>query len=1086
MASTALDQFRTTAVAFDDLIVSVGTAIAAAQDEMDRAGLELQRQAIREVRSAGGALELPGVTCYAIPETKLSLRVGLSMRSPDGEGAPVLQAVPINAASSAEGGVELSATSAIELRFVSVPRSDSPPGPPTGRLRSSEVLELLGGPWTSERSGASALLVDELVSERLWLAMELVASEPVRLAVVDDRRGEIISSIFDDHRPDAAALEVVGAPWLERVLPAEGRAGQILEVQGDNLLTLAGQTTLRLDGLPVPILRLGMRALAFKIPAWSTRGDLEVTTPLGSATLERAFRPLPTIDGFDPPRGCFDSLLQKGTWITIEGRNLRPGCSVRFANDVLAKRVTFVSETRMQVEVPSGAASGPLRLELEGHVDATKRSFRVLPKVDRVQPRQATVGAVLTLTGNAFDAVQEIGVGRATIRAEDFELHTSTRIQLRVPPGATDGPLSVRIPGEGAGELDLVQTRDRFYVVPKITGFSPSTVIPGQLLMVRGEGLDPRPDMMTLLFEARGGLGEAPVLSVSDDRRSLTTRVPSDAVCGRLLLVRKNIYSGQSPDDTSSTSEGRLTVLTADGSPRDVLLDERFSNAGLPGWSVESGAWSIIAGQLACRGIGRLSHTLPEGHRTLVVHAEILAAACFGLSLRKEGSDELLQLWIRFAEAGSTLTWSTLHPNGRQALVGSAVLPQRPGGSHLLSLWAAPSGIDSLDLRVALDQQQVHRQVVQSQWISAVALLSDETEQRWDNVVMLGRDALALPEPGDHRFAPVPTDESSLLPVVTGFEPRGGAVGSQVAVLGEHLEGVIRVMLGGVEAVIEEARGDRVILRVPEGAVSGTLEIHARSEVVVASHERFQVHPVLTGSFPMRTAPGARMYLFGRNLPTEPAAFEVMVLGQAAEVLSASASAIVVRVPDVEGSGLIEVVDTTTARSQSLFVEVERAHTVLDLVADAAQAEWRTLEGRRELGAPVGPGGGSVRLGDGVSSVDGEEAGSVLVLEPPPSSTDELDGELGLVDVEVGDRLEVRFGAQGRLVGEIQLAVYLRTGNEVRALLPPTLVDPTGEVSTAFTLVDASMSRASMVVTARRTAAGSGVVVLSACRIWRG
>src|SRR5690606_36523113 len=152
----------------------------------------------------------------------------------------------------------------------------------------------------------------------------------------------------------------------------------------------------------------------------------------------------------------------------------------------------------MQVEVPSGAATGPLALVLadSDHTQVLVDFFVVLPRVDRVSPRQAEVGDELTLTGSHLVDIQAIAIGRAQVPASAFTLNTPTQIRLRVPSGATDGPLVVLATGQ-AGTTVEIHTRDIFYVIPAITGFAQKLALPGQLLTVQGEGLDPDPDMMT-------------------------------------------------------------------------------------------------------------------------------------------------------------------------------------------------------------------------------------------------------------------------------------------------------------------------------------------------------------------------------------------------------------------------------------------------------------------------------------------------------------------------------------------------------------------------------------------------------------
>ncbi len=1023
-----------TTIAFDELIVQVGTAIATAQREMDQAHVDFQREVARTVQERGlTQLEVHAANAYAIPETKLSLKIGLSMHFPEDGSEPTLEAVPVNASSASGGEIDVSTTTEIELRFVAVPQSQQPPPLPTSRLTSTEIETMLREPWLADarpRGGTTRL--EELSEDRLWLSTTLVAREPEMLVVVDDRKSVVLAAIVQAQRPSPEDLEPVGPPELGSPTPERGPRGTIIEFTGDDLLTLGGQTTLTLDGRGVPIVRHGMHRIAFAIPPWVTRGDVEVSTPLGKVTRAAAFTALPSIASFEPRQGWYDAVRRQGTWVTIAGANLRPGCSIRFAGGVVADKLQFVSETRMQVEVPDGATTGPLCLVLDGsdHTQVLIDFFVVLPRVDRVTPRQAEVGEELTLTGSHLIDIRAIAVGRARVMAAEFTLNTPTQIRLLVPPGASDGPLVLQASGQAADPVEI-RTRDIFYVIPAITGFAQRVALPGQLLTIQGEGLDPEPDMMTLLFDAIGGISEAPVLSVASDRRSFTTRVPADAATGYLLLLRKKIYSGRSPGDTSFTTDNKLTVLTAEGVASDVLVDERFSegSAALARWSIESGTWTIGEGQLACLGTGRLARTLAEPRTTLILHTEVLGASRFGISLRLASSGDQLQLWISLADSGSVLTWSILDALNQQTLVGSAPLADQPGGDHLLSLRCEP-GVDATTrLRVAIDQLEVHELIRPAFAISGFALLSDIANQRWDNVVALGRDVLALAEPGAYRFAPIAVDRALTLPRIDQATPTFGGPGTLVELRGANLQDVVYAFVGGSETAMELVEAGRVTLRVPEAANTGPIELRTRGGMTVVSPGAHVMPPVITDLVPTKLLVGQVLQLIGRNLPVEIGAFGVKVLASAAQVMAATSSMITVLVPDVVGDGVVELEQLGLATTAAGMVGVARERVVIDLAEAAAAANWTV-------------GGDLVAFG-------GVEVGAGIVMRPPKLGIGKLRGRFagvlpeGVAILRVQCSIEAAPGA-----GAITIAVSVVTAGQTEVVVPASRVFP-GE-STRF------------------------------------
>jgi hypothetical protein len=1017
----ALDRFGQVAIAFDELIVQVGRAIARAQQSMDLAYIDFQRQIARGLTDGTlRHLDVVPASTYSMPETKLDLRIGLSMRYPEGGDTPELSAVPLNAATTNQSDIDVEASTTISLRFLAVPQGRDTPAPPASALTAADVQAMIAGDprlaGIIEALGTPTQVLDYAVEERLWLAAFLDAREPALVVLVDDREKVILTAVARSLPPSEADLAPVGHPALHGVEPRAGRQGQILTVTGDDFLTLAGQSTLMVDGRPVPLVRHTMRSMAFKVPAWATRGDLEIVTPLGRTgeAGKAAFTPLPGFIDVSPRQGYFDTLQQRGTWIAVTGSNLRPGCTIRFATGALGQKVEIVSPARMQVEVPEHAGTGPLTLVFtdpatgEVHEQSLPEPFVVLPRVHRVTPRQATVGAEITLLGNSLAGVTEVRVGLAPVTADAFTLHTPGQIRFRVPVDATDGPIRVRV-AAGATEPIEIASRDIFYVVPRITGFVQRVVVPGQLLTVRGEGLDPDPSMMTLLFDARTGISEAPVLGVASDRRSFLTRVPEDAVTGYVLLLRKRIYSSTSPADTSNTADNKLTVLAPQGAPSDLVLEDRFDAGALDlaRWTVESGAWRVEDGLLVASGTGRLGFRLPEVRSSLAIYTDALQAERLGISLVATGQSVHRQMWLNLTSAPAVLTWSTLDARGQQVLLASVPLALVAGGNHFVSLVIAPAvEPGTLAITVSIDQEPVSTHVWPAPAVAQVALLSDSAAQRWDNVVILKGDYLRVPEPDIYRFGTLP-EPPDLPPLsVSSFAPRQGPPGTQVALTGQGLDEASQVFFGGVPASLVAVEPGRITVEVPAGALTGPIEVRGRAGVITTTRpDTFTVPPVIVQVVPSRVLVGDPLSVIGTNLPTEPGAMQVEVLGRQAEIVSATASMVTVLVPAVGGTGAtgpVVVRHAGLTAEAPMHVEVRRETVVLDLLASAGDATWTSAAGGVVFGR-MGEGSepgvlarASERLEDDASY------GPVLILRPPGPSLRALRGVYPAVDVPAG------------------------------------------------------------------------------------
>ncbi len=1017
---SGLQRFGATAIAFDDLIVQVGRAIARAQQEMDQSQARFQREVLRALQEGRmQRLEVPPPHGYTLPETTLNLKVGLSMQYPEGGGAPELSAVPLNATTTNQSDVSVEASTEVSLRFVSVPRSQEAPEPSPSALTPDKVEELARAvPAVAAALGSlpdATVWLDYAAEARLWTLAWLSAREPAVVVLVDDRAQRVVGAVAQTTLPPADALLPVGPPRLLRVTPAAARRGELLTVEGDDFLTLAGQTALQVDGRPIPPVRHSMRAIAFKLPDWVTRGDVEVTTPLGT-TGERgraAFSPLPTFASFEPARGTYDASRLRGTSFSVLGSNLRPGCRIRFATGALGVNEEVLSPGRMQVEVPPGAGSGPLTLVFGGHEQTLATPFVVLPRIERVSPRQARVGDEVAITGTSLDDIAELGVGQAVVPAAAFTLRTPRELRFRVPPDASDGHIVLRV-RLGADEVAEVPARDLFYVVPRITGFATRVVVRGQILTLRGDGLDPDPDMMALLFDAQGGLSEAPVLAVSADRKSLTTRVPVDAVTGYVLLLRKRVYSELSPADTSTTSQNKVTVLTLQGDPSDVLLEDRFDGS-LSAWAQEAGVWRIEQGMLVSEGTSRLAFTLPAARGAFAVYADVLGAQRFGFSLTPAGTAPRLQVWVDLTSATPGLTWSTVDARGQQTLLGSLAMSVLAGGNHLAQLTAAVERVvdkDVMTLTLLLDQEMVQQQTWSATSVTQVALLADapaSSPQHWDNVVVLKAPVLSLPEPALYRFGTLPVPPAVPAVRVDSFQPVRGPAGTQVTLTGIGLDAAARFFFGGVEAAVLQADGVKAVVKVPEAAQSGPIEVCGRGGAVTTTGEQaFVLPPRIVNLVPNPVLTGTELLLSGTNLPVALDQIRVEVLGVPARVVSAARSMLIVLVPDVSGTGAVSVLYAGFTVTAPQPLEVRREAVLQDLVAVAPQAAWSTSAGNVPFGSVPDSTAPGVQARAQERLEDGRDYGPVLDLHPPSPSLRALRGVYPAIDVPATGRLELR------------------------------------------------------------------------------
>lgn len=1005
-----LEKFGDTAVAFDDMIVQVGRGIARAQEMMDLSQVEFQKKAARAFKEGRmKRLDLKPSNAYVMPETKLEIKVGMSMSYPEGGGEPSLSAVPLNAASTNENDIDVEAATEIKLRFVSVPSSKEPEGPsPSALTREDAVNMAIGENRTKEIIGDGAghtLMTDYAEDARLWRITWLKAREPEVTLFIDDRKGKILDVIYRIYPPRPEEIAPVGEPLLKKVAPPKGKWGDRLTLSGDNFLTLSGQTLLTIDGRPVPLIRHSMKEVTFKVPAWAVRGDLEVITPLGKTgeTGREIFTPFPSFRSFNPAKGHYDAYRMKGTRLTIYGDNLRPGCNIRFATGATGKNVKVLSPGMMEVEIPEGAGTGPLTLTFGDYAEAQPLPFIMLHSIESFSPRQARVGQEVVITGSRLDGVEEIVIGKSIIPAQAFTFRGTTQIRFSVPPDAQDGRIILR--ESSGGELIETKSRDIFYIVPRITEIENSIVsrngLKSEVLAINGEGLDADPQMMTIIFEGKRDIIQSDVVAVSGDRKSLTVRVPDDCVSGFVRLIRKRVYSGFAAEDTSSLSKNKITVLTPEGMATDVLIEERF-DGDLSKWQAEAGNWTIDEGSLVSEGTARLAFSPGESINEIQIYADILNAETFGFYFLPGEGALPLQMWINLATESPNLTWSMPDGNGGQDVLGGAQLPQFPGENYFVQV-----KICGGRAVLYIDQEEVHS-IDWPESVTNIALLGNSNNQRWDNVIIMKKDCLSLPDPDFYRFGEIPAP--SALPIVTldSFQPTKGGAGTEVTILGSGLSNVKGFYFGGVVAELKDITDGSALLIIPDGALTGPIEAEVRGGLRVSSGDkRFMLPPVVTNLVPAKCLAGSELQIIGVNLPYIIEEAKVVLLGLEAEVLSASPSMMTVRVPDVTGKGPVSISCSGFTAKSPLPLEVIREKVVADLLADAENADWITEGGRTVFGASGEESGAAAASRASERMEDGNLYGPVLYLHPPSPSYRALRGEYPAMDMPEG-RLELR------------------------------------------------------------------------------
>jgi hypothetical protein len=231
----------------------------------------------------------------------------------------------------------------------------------------------------------------------------------------------------------------------------------------------------------------------------------------------------PTIDSFSPLSGPV------GTSVTINGTNLTGATWVKF-NGVMAM-ITSNIATQIVTEVPTGATTGPITAKTTGGTATSPTIFTVTPTAARptissFSPKSGPVGTAVQINGSGFVAgateVQFNGVSASPVTVNS----QGTRIDTKVPTGATTGKITVTTTPGGTDT-----SKASFTVTipaPTISSFSPTSGRTGTAVTITGTAF-------TGATAVRFGGVRASF--VFNSATQITATVPVGAVTGKISVT---------------------------------------------------------------------------------------------------------------------------------------------------------------------------------------------------------------------------------------------------------------------------------------------------------------------------------------------------------------------------------------------------------------------------------------------------------------------------------------------------------------------------------------------------------------------
>ncbi|MEO0330806.1 MAG: IPT/TIG domain-containing protein [Bacteroidota bacterium] len=217
-----------------------------------------------------------------------------------------------------------------------------------------------------------------------------------------------------------------------------------------------------------------------------------------------------------------------------------------FGQDTAEVQVTFnatkvtaiqsVSDTLLQVAVPSGATTGKVQLIVGQDTVYSEQEFRILTSSDTASvrvtafsPSAGNVGDTLTITGTGFgESIDDVEVKLGEVETKVIEV-SATQLQVIIPENAQTAKISVKVGEREAsseGEFEVIEP-----VVLQIKSLSASSGSVGDTLTITGEGFS------TERAENEVKLGDVAMTVVTASATELKVTVPEEAKNGKITVT---------------------------------------------------------------------------------------------------------------------------------------------------------------------------------------------------------------------------------------------------------------------------------------------------------------------------------------------------------------------------------------------------------------------------------------------------------------------------------------------------------------------------------------------------------------------
>ncbi len=338
------------------------------------------------------------------------------------------------------------------------------------------------------------------------------------------------------------------SPVIDNFTPAQGPVGTEVTILGENF-SGTGLVVKFSNNVIAEISSSDDNTIITSVPANAVTGPISVAVNGQTATSTSEFTvtsvDAPVIDNFSPTEGPV------GTQVTITGQHLLGDAVVVKFNGTQATIIDN-DDTQIIAEVPSGATTGPIAVDVDGMIATSADDFIVTfpPVIDDFNPSEGPPGTEVTISGQHF-AGDDLTVKFNTVDAVITSSNDNTIVTV-VPGSATDGPITVEVNGYNISSSTNFDVTDPTQPTPVIDEFSPHQGGVGTEVTITGENFSTDPIVKFNNIEAT---------VVSNTETEIVTSVPEGATTGR-ITVKVGTLTAVSETDFTVTYEPKVTEFS--------------------------------------------------------------------------------------------------------------------------------------------------------------------------------------------------------------------------------------------------------------------------------------------------------------------------------------------------------------------------------------------------------------------------------------------------------------------------------------------------------------------------------------------